>query len=45
LFQELEVGSILEGRVKNITDFGGLYRWVDGGGINGVGSVFGLGLR
>ena len=32
LFQELEVGSILEGRVKNITDFG---VFVDLGGIDG----------
>ena len=33
LFQELEVGSILEGRVKNITDFG---VFVDLGGIDGL---------
>jgi len=33
LFQELEVGSILEGRVKNVTDFG---VFVDLGGIDGL---------
>jgi len=33
LFKELEVGSILEGRVKNITDFG---VFVDLGGIDGL---------
>ncbi len=33
LFQELEVGSVLEGRVKNITDFG---VFVDLGGIDGL---------
>jgi len=33
LFQELEVGSILEGRVKNITDFG---VFIDLGGIDGL---------
>ncbi|MBL7013925.1 MAG: 30S ribosomal protein S1 [Candidatus Marinimicrobia bacterium] len=33
LFQELEVGSILEGRVKNLTDFG---VFVDLGGIDGL---------
>ena len=33
LFEELEVGSILEGRVKNITDFG---VFVDLGGIDGL---------
>ncbi len=33
LFQELEVGTILEGRVKNITDFG---VFVDLGGIDGL---------
>ena len=33
MFQELEVGSILEGRVKNITDFG---VFVDLGGIDGL---------
>jgi len=33
LFKELEVGSIMEGRVKNITDFG---VFVDLGGIDGL---------
>jgi len=33
LFKELKVGSILEGRVKNITDFG---VFVDLGGIDGL---------
>ena len=33
LFKELEVGSILEGRVKNVTDFG---VFVDLGGIDGL---------
>tara|TARA_B110000495_G_C23043696_1_gene628531 strand:+ start:4317 stop:6257 length:1941 start_codon:yes stop_codon:yes gene_type:complete len=33
LFKELEVGSILEGRVKNITDFG---VFIDLGGIDGL---------
>ena len=33
LFNELEVGSILEGRIKNITDFG---VFVDLGGIDGL---------
>ena len=33
LFKELEIGSILEGRVKNITDFG---VFVDLGGIDGL---------
>ena len=33
LFKEMEVGSILEGRVKNITDFG---VFVDLGGIDGL---------
>ena len=33
LFEELEVGSILEGRVKNITDFG---VFIDLGGIDGL---------
>ena len=33
LFKELEVGSIIEGRVKNITDFG---VFVDLGGIDGL---------
>ena len=33
LFKELEVGSILDGRVKNITDFG---VFVDLGGIDGL---------
>jgi small subunit ribosomal protein S1 len=33
LFKELEVGSILEGRIKNITDFG---VFVDLGGIDGL---------
>ena len=33
LFQELEVGSILDGKVKNITDFG---VFVDLGGIDGL---------
>ncbi len=33
LFKELEVGAILEGRVKNITDFG---VFVDLGGIDGL---------
>ena len=33
LFKELDVGSILEGRVKNITDFG---VFVDLGGIDGL---------
>lgn len=33
LFQDLEVGSILEGRVKNVTDFG---VFVDLGGIDGL---------
>ena len=33
LFQEIEIGSIMEGRVKNITDFG---VFVDLGGIDGL---------
>ena len=33
LFKELEVGSIIEGRVKNVTDFG---VFVDLGGIDGL---------
>ena len=33
LFKQLEVGSILEGRVKNITDFG---VFIDLGGIDGL---------
>jgi len=33
LFKELEVGNILEGRVKNVTDFG---VFVDLGGIDGL---------
>ena len=33
LFKELEIGSIIEGRVKNITDFG---VFVDLGGIDGL---------
>ena len=33
LFKELEIGSILEGRVKNVTDFG---VFVDLGGIDGL---------
>tara|TARA_B100000287_G_scaffold401381_1_gene421368 strand:+ start:596 stop:2494 length:1899 start_codon:yes stop_codon:yes gene_type:complete len=33
LFQEIQVGSIMEGRVKNITDFG---VFVDLGGIDGL---------
>ena len=33
LFKELEVGSVMEGRVKNITDFG---VFVDLGGIDGL---------
>ena len=33
LFKELEVGSIMEGRVKNVTDFG---VFVDLGGIDGL---------
>tara|TARA_Y100000590_G_scaffold68659_1_gene74845 strand:+ start:18659 stop:20575 length:1917 start_codon:yes stop_codon:yes gene_type:complete len=33
LFQKLEVGSVMEGRVKNITDFG---VFVDLGGIDGL---------
>ncbi|MBA66242.1 MAG: 30S ribosomal protein S1 [Candidatus Marinimicrobia bacterium] len=33
LFKELEIGSIMEGRVKNITDFG---VFVDLGGIDGL---------
>jgi len=33
LFKELEVGSILDGRVKNVTDFG---VFVDLGGIDGL---------
>ena len=33
LFEEIEVGSIMEGRVKNITDFG---VFVDLGGIDGL---------
>jgi small subunit ribosomal protein S1 len=33
LFKELEVGSILDGRIKNITDFG---VFVDLGGIDGL---------
>ena len=33
LFEEIEIGSIMEGRVKNITDFG---VFVDLGGIDGL---------
>ncbi len=33
LFQEIQIGSIMEGRVKNITDFG---VFVDLGGIDGL---------
>ena len=33
LFQKLEVGSVMEGRVKNITDFG---VFIDLGGIDGL---------
>ena len=33
LFQEIEIGSIMDGRVKNITDFG---VFVDLGGIDGL---------
>lgn len=33
LFQEIEVGQILEGRVKNITDFGA---FIDLGGVDGL---------
>ena len=33
LFQEMEIGSIMDGRVKNITDFG---VFVDLGGIDGL---------
>ena len=33
LFQKLEVGSVMEGRVKNITDFGA---FIDLGGIDGL---------
>ena len=33
LFEEIEVGSIMEGRVKNITDFG---VFIDLGGIDGL---------
>ena len=33
LFEEIEIGSIMDGRVKNITDFG---VFVDLGGIDGL---------